>query len=79
MEVAVLEVISEALVLLNKVVPDQATRIANKIKDLRERWDVEHAKGELRDDALLDNIRLELRDIRELFSAAIKSAGAASK
>lgn len=67
-------IIEEALVLLNKLVPDQATRIQNKIKALREKWDEEYAKMDKRDDAMLDSIDRELRDIRELFSAAIKSA-----
>lgn len=66
--------IEQSLVLLNKLVPDEATRIANKIKSFREKWDVEYAKGEIRDDNLLDLIELELRDIRELFSGAIKAA-----
>ncbi|MBL0233162.1 MAG: hypothetical protein IPQ08_05815 [Chitinophagaceae bacterium] len=70
----ILGVIENGLVLLNKLVPDQATVIANKIKSLRERWDNEISKGDKRDDALLDSIEYELRDIRELFSTAITSA-----
>lgn len=74
MGMGILETIEESLVLLNKLVPDQATRIANEIKIFRERWDTEYAKNEKRDDAMLDCIELELRDIRELFSSTIKSA-----
>lgn len=69
-----LPVIEEALVLLNKFVPDEATKISGKIKDFREKWDAEYAKGPLRDDNMLDCIDAELRDIRELFSSAIKTA-----
>lgn len=72
----ILGVIEESLILLNKLVPDQATRIANRIKDLRERWDIENAKQDKADDNLLGLIELELRDIRQLFSTAIKSAAA---
>jgi hypothetical protein len=75
----VLGVIEEGLELLNKLVPDQATKIANKIKSLRERWDHEISKGDKRDDAMLDCIELELRDICQLFSAAIKQASSSSK
>lgn len=75
---AVLGVIEEGLVLLNKLVPDHAVKIANKIKEFREKWDQEYAKKDARDDALLDCIELELRDIRELFSAAIIAAASKS-
>jgi hypothetical protein len=63
--VNVLPIIEEALVLLNKLVPDQATRISNKIKALREKWDEEYAKMDKRDDNMLALIDMELRDIRE--------------
>jgi hypothetical protein len=75
----ILGVIENGLVLLNKLVPDQATKIASKIKSLRERWDNEISKGDKRDDALLDSIEYELRDIRELFSSAITSAASKIK
>ncbi len=74
METAILGIIEEGLVLLNKLVPEEASRIANKIKDFRGKWDEEFSKLEKRDDAMLDCIELELRDIRELFSTAIASA-----
>lgn len=70
----ILGIIEESLELLNKLVPDQATKIANKIKEHREKWDVEYAKGAIRDDNMLDLIDIELRDIWELFSGAIKAA-----
>ena len=70
----VLGVIEESLELLNKIVPDQATKIARSILELRGKWDEEVSKGDNRDDAMLDCIRLQLSDIRELFSSAIKSA-----
>lgn len=70
----IIGVIEEGLTLLNKLVPDHATRIADKIKGFKERWDVEYAKGPIRDDNLLDHIELELFDIRGLYSDAIKAA-----
>lgn len=80
MPTAILDVISEALVLVNKLVPDQATEIANKILSLRQRWDVENAKDPNdRDDNMLDNIDDEVRDIRQLFSGAITAAASAVK
>ena len=74
----ILGVIEQALTLLNKIVPDEASRIASKIKALRERWDYEISKGNDRIDANLDGIELELRDIRELFASAIASAASKS-
>lgn len=71
---AILGTIEQGLILLNKIVPDEATKIANKIKEHREKWDVEYAKGPVRDDNMLDLIDIELRDIRELFFGAIKIA-----
>lgn len=76
---SIVGVIEQSLILLNKLVPDQATKIANKIKDFREKWDHEISKGPNRDDALLDSIELELRDIRELYASAIASATLAVK
>lgn len=70
----VLGIIEQSLVLLNKLVPDEASEIANKIKNHRERWDVEYAKGPIRDDNMLDLIDIEVRDICQLFSGAIKTA-----
>jgi hypothetical protein len=70
----ILTVIESALGLVNKVVPDQATKIKNQIMDYRSKWDAELAKGPLRDDALLDEYDRELRDITDLFLAAVKSA-----
>ena len=75
----VLKVIEEGLVLLNKLVPDQSLKIANKIKSLRGRWDEEYSKTDKRDDAALDCIELELRDIFELYAIAIKSANSSDK
>jgi hypothetical protein len=69
-----LSVLEGGLTLLNKVVPDQATKIKNQIIDLREKWDAEMGKVDNRDDALLDMYDRELRDISELFLAAVKSA-----
>ncbi len=70
----ILSVIEQALTLINKIVPDDAEKISNKIKDLRSKWDEEYSKLDSRDDALLDCIELELRDISELFFAAVKKS-----
>lgn len=70
----IIETIEQGLVLLNKLVPDQATRIANKIKEFREKWDEESSKKDKRVDADLDGIERELRDIRSLFGSALESA-----
>jgi len=69
-----LPLIKEVLSLLNKIVPDEATRIAQRVKALEDEWDAEYSKMEKRDDNTLDLIELELRNIRKLFSSAIESA-----
>jgi len=69
-----LPLIKEVLTLLNKLVPDEASRIANRVKALEERWDAEYSKQENRNDNALDLIERELCDIRKLFSSAIESA-----
>lgn len=75
----VLAVIEESLVLLNKLVPDQATRLAKEINNLRESWREEYSKGSHRDDAFLDLLELRMLDIRSLFSVAIKAAQSTDK
>lgn len=74
----VLGVIEEGLTLLNKLVPDQALRIAKEIKSIRERWDSEISKGVNRDDAMLDCLESELRDLCQVYAAAIKQADSKS-
>lgn len=69
-----LPIIKEVLTLLNKLVPDEAMRIAKRIKALEDQWDAEFSKQEKRDDNALDLIESELRDIRELFSHAVTTA-----
>lgn len=69
-----LPLIKEVLTLLNKIVPDEATRIAQRVKALEEHWDAEYSKQEKRDDNALDLIEHELCDIRKLFSSALESA-----
>ena len=69
-----LPIIKEVLTLLNKLVPDEAMRIAKRIKALEDQWDAEFSKQEKRDDNALDLIESELRDIRELFSHAVNTA-----
>lgn len=74
MSLPILGIIEEGLVLLNKLVPDQATHIANEIKSFKEKWDEEFSKKEKRDDNALDSIERELLDIRKLYSFAIVAA-----
>jgi len=74
----VLGVIEEGLTLLNKLVPDQALRIAKEIKSIRERWDSEISKGVNRDDAMLDCLELELLDLCQVYAAAVKQADSKS-
>lgn len=74
-----LPIIKEVLTLLNKLVPDEAMRIAKRIKALEDQWDAEFSKQEKRDDNALDLIESELRDIRELFSNAITAASSKVK
>lgn len=70
----VLSIIKEALPLIDKAIPDQATKIRNEILEFRRIWDAEIAKGDKRDDAMLDSVELRLHDICELFIAAVKQA-----
>lgn len=70
----VLSIINEGLPILDKMVPDQATIIRNKVLSLKGKWDAEVAKGENMDDALVAMYTRELHDIGELFSASLKRA-----
>lgn len=74
-----LPIIKEVLTLLNKLVPDEAMRIAKRIKALEEEWDAEFSLQDKRDDNQLDLIESELRDIRELFSHALSAASSKVK
>lgn len=74
-----LPIIKEVLTLLNKLVPDEAMRIAKRIKALEEAWDAEFSLQDKRDDNQLDLIESELRDIRELFSHALSAAASKVK
>lgn len=70
----ILGIIEQSLVLINKLVPDEASRIRNRVLNLRKEWDAEISKGSDRNDAKLDHLELELRDICQLYSATIKQA-----
>lgn len=70
----VLSIINETLPILDKLVPDQATKIRKEILQLRSDWDAEISKGSNRDDAYLDSLELRLRDVSQLFTSAIKQA-----
>lgn len=70
----VLSIINEGLPILDKLVPDQATVIRNRILSLQEKWDAEIAKGEKMDDALVSMYERELLLIGKLFSSSLKIA-----
>lgn len=74
MVLTILNIISGALPLIDKLVPDEATKIKNKVIELRKRWDDEYAKGEKRDDNALDHIESELCELGELFTYAVKKS-----
>lgn len=75
----ILNIIAEGLPILDKLIPDEATKIRNKILDYRRAWDEEISNGDVRDDAALDNIELQLHDICELFSSSLKQAASQIK
>lgn len=79
MVLTILSIIKEALPLIDKLVPDQATKIRNEVIDLRRRWDDENAKGANRDDNALDHIERELLDISQLFIDTLKQASSKNK
>ena len=60
---------------LGKIVNfENQTVIQDRIKELRGLYDTEIAKGPDRDDALIYSLRVELRDICELYCATIKGS-----
>lgn len=75
----ILSIINEGLPILDKIVPDQATVIRNKILKYRSDWDEEISKGSNRDDAMLDCIELQLHDICQLFASALKQTSSSIK
>lgn len=70
----IVSIIEQSLVLLNKLVPDQAMKIQREINEIRELWIHEYSKGSDRNDSKLDYLELRLAGLRSLFSLAIKSA-----
>lgn len=70
----ILGVVEEGLVLINKLVPDQAYRLQKEINEIRELWLNEYSKGHLRNDSMLDHLELRLAGLRQLFAIACKSA-----
>jgi hypothetical protein len=70
----VLKIVEEGLILINKLVPDQAVRIQKEINEIRELWLYEYSKGHLRNDSMLDHLELRLSGLQQLFSLACKSA-----
>ena len=77
MNTLLLSIISEGLKFLNKVVPEEAIKIQERLHKYETEWDAEIAKGEHRDDAKLDMLDRELQQCGELFLTVIK--GQASK
>lgn len=51
---------------------EKQNSVQNRILELRAIYDNEISKGTLRDDALIYSIRIELRDICELYCAVLK-------
>jgi hypothetical protein len=75
----ILSIINEGLPIIDKLVPDQATIIRNRILNLRGKWDAEFSKSaDTIDDALLDEYTRELLDIGSIFSASLKQASSKS-
>ena len=57
----------------------KATEFQDKVYNLLKRYDYEVAKGSSRDDALVDGIRIELRDLCQLYSSQLKGSVSADK
>lgn len=74
----ILLIIANGLPILDKLLPDQATKIRNEYLKLRRAWDAEISKGDLRDDNYLDHLTRELCDLGELFANTLKSAASKS-
>lgn len=55
---------------------ENAQSLSERVETLRKVYDHEISKGPLRDDALIYTIRLELRDICELYCASLKGQAA---
>lgn len=70
----IVSIIEQSLVLLNKLVPDQAMKIQREINEIRELWIYEYSKASDRNDSKLDHLELRLAGLRSLFALAIKSA-----
>lgn len=68
------KLLAEGLVLLNKLIPDEATKIRKQLLENRRAWDEEFSKGKNRDDARLDMLTRELLELGELFSSAVERA-----
>ena len=58
---------------------EKATEFQDKVYTLLKRYDHEVSKGHLRDDALVDSIRIELRDICQLYHSELKGSLPAGK
>ena len=71
-----MEILGSLLGLLHEVGKlinfERQKQTQDRIKELRELYDLEVSKGSSRDDALIHSIRIELRDICELYRAELK-------
>jgi hypothetical protein len=70
----ILGIVEEGLVLINKLVPDQAMRIQKEINEIRELWIHEYSKVSQRNDSMLDHLELRLAGLRSLFALACHAA-----
>jgi hypothetical protein len=70
MPLLLLSIMSEGLKFMNVF---QATRLSERISDLKEKFNAELAKGPDRDDAALDSYERELCELGQLFLATLKS------
>ena len=74
MPTLILSIINEALPILDKLVPDQATVIRNRKIAYEREYDAEIAKGSNMDDALVAEFDRELQYIGGLLSTALTAA-----
>lgn len=70
----ILGIINEGLPILDKLIPDEASKIRSRVSTYLKEWDEEMAKGPLMDDSKLGALNRELLDIGSLYAGALKQA-----
>ena len=70
----ILSIIKEGLPIVDKLVPDEASKIRARVSAYLKEWDEEMAKGPLMDDSKLGALNRELLDIGNLYAGALKQA-----